>query len=69
MRGSHQNRLKDVWPQSLHQELGQGESPSWKDTAARWQQQIEHRMGDHPRLTLAVAAGIGFLLGWIIKRK
>jgi hypothetical protein len=69
MPGSHQNRLKDVWPRSLRDELDENPSGSWRDTATRLEQDLERRMGDNPKLTLALAATLGFVLGWMVKRK
>jgi hypothetical protein len=69
MPGSHQNRLKDIWPRSLREELDEDQSDSWRDTATRLEKDLEHRMGDYPKLTLAAAATLGFVLGWMVKRK
>ena len=69
MPGSHQNRLKNIWPRSLREELDEDHPDSWKETATKFEQEIEHRMADYPKLTLAVAATLGFVLGWMVKRK
>jgi ElaB/YqjD/DUF883 family membrane-anchored ribosome-binding protein len=33
------------------------------------EKRFEEFMGEHPKLTVAAAAGLGLLLGWMIKRK
>jgi ElaB/YqjD/DUF883 family membrane-anchored ribosome-binding protein len=45
------------------------EESSWRETAKTWEQQLENFMGDHPKLTLAAAATVGLLVGWMVKRK
>lgn len=69
MAGRHQNRLKSIWPQDMRDELDEDNPHSWRDVAKTWEQNLEHRMGDHPTATLVVAATLGFVLGWLVKRK
>ena len=46
-----------------------GEKPSWGQMAKAWEKDLENFMGDHPKLTLAAAATVGLLVGWMVKRK
>lgn len=69
MRGSHENRIKSHWPDSMYEAQKEGQSESWSEVATGWERELEHRMGDHPKLTLAVAATLGFVLGWMVKRR
>jgi hypothetical protein len=68
MSSSHVNRLEPHWPQTPAA-YPPPEETSWRETAKSWEEQIENFMGDHPKLTLAAAATIGLLLGWMVKRK
>ena len=64
------NRLEPHWPQTPEAFApAESEETSWRETAKSWEQQLEHFMGDHPKLTLAAAATVGLLLGWMVKRK
>lgn len=67
MSASPVNRLEPHWPQTPA--YAPTEQTSWRETAKSWEEQIEDFMGDHPKLTLAAAASIGVLLGWMVKRK
>jgi ElaB/YqjD/DUF883 family membrane-anchored ribosome-binding protein len=64
------NRLDPHWPQVPEATAPPAEAEeTWRETAKSWEQQLEHFMGDHPKLTLAAAATVGLLLGWMVKRK
>jgi hypothetical protein len=65
------NRLDPHWPQTPEAYAPPQEpaETSWRGTAKAWEQQLENFMGDHPKLTLAAAATIGLMLGWMVKRK
>jgi hypothetical protein len=65
------NRLDPHWPQTpeAFAPPAESEDMSWSETAKSWEQHLEHFMGDHPKLTLAAAATVGLLLGWMVKRK
>jgi ElaB/YqjD/DUF883 family membrane-anchored ribosome-binding protein len=65
------NRLDPHWPQTpeAFAPPAESEDTSWRETAKSWEQHLEHFMGDHPKLTLAAAATVGLLLGWMVKRK
>ena len=65
------NRLDPRWPQTP-EAFAPPEVPeemSLREKARSWEQQLENFMGDHPKLTLAAAATVGLLLGWMVKRK
>jgi ElaB/YqjD/DUF883 family membrane-anchored ribosome-binding protein len=68
MRPNAENRLSR-WPQSLYAARDPSEPESLRDRARNWEYALEQRMGDHPKATLAVAAMLGFFLGWLVKRK
>jgi ElaB/YqjD/DUF883 family membrane-anchored ribosome-binding protein len=64
------NRLEPHWPQTPEAFAPPAEpEESWREKAKSWEQQLEYFMGDHPKLTLAAAATVGLLLGWMVKRK
>jgi hypothetical protein len=65
------NRLEPHWTQTpeAFAPPPESEESSWRETAKSWEQQLENFMGDHPKLTLAAAATVGLLLGWMVKRK
>jgi ElaB/YqjD/DUF883 family membrane-anchored ribosome-binding protein len=65
------NRLDSLWPRSPEATAppAEQEETTWRETAKTWEQQLETFMGDHPKLTLAAAATVGLLLGWMVKRK
>lgn len=37
--------------------------------ANTWEEQLKEFMGEHPKLTVAAAAAVGLMLGWMVKRK
>jgi ElaB/YqjD/DUF883 family membrane-anchored ribosome-binding protein len=64
------NRLESHWPPVPEATApAASEDTSWRETAKSWEQHLENFMGDHPKLTLAAAATVGLLLGWMVKRK
>ena len=64
------NRLEKHWlREAVPVVPPQHDEPSWSETAKSWEENLENFMGDHPKLTLAAAATIGLLLGWLVKRK
>jgi ElaB/YqjD/DUF883 family membrane-anchored ribosome-binding protein len=70
MQDSPVNRLAANWPQlSTPYATGANDDASWSETAKSWEVNLENFMGDHPKLTLAAAAAVGLLLGWMVKRK
>jgi hypothetical protein len=70
MPGSPLNRLEHHWPQTpVPYAPSAWERSTWRETAKSWDREIETFLGDHPKLTLAAAATIGLLLGWVMKRR
>jgi ElaB/YqjD/DUF883 family membrane-anchored ribosome-binding protein len=70
MRGSPVNRLERHWPQTPVPDVAAQEpQPSLKDLGKSWEANLETFLGEHPKLTLAAAASIGLLVGWMVKRK
>jgi ElaB/YqjD/DUF883 family membrane-anchored ribosome-binding protein len=39
------------------------------ETVKPWEKRLEEFMGEHPKLTVAAAAAVGLLLGWMVKRR
>ena len=70
MRDSPVNRLEPHWPTSaIRPEAPEYEPVSWKETAASWEDGLQHFLSTHPKLTVAAAAAVGLMLGWMVKRK
>lgn len=64
------NRLESHWPQATARQVAPEVEPqSWGEVAKSWEQQLEEFMGEHPKLTVAAAAAVGLMLGWMVKRK
>jgi ElaB/YqjD/DUF883 family membrane-anchored ribosome-binding protein len=63
------NRLHSLWPT----EAGDGKVlPDGKHLAAKLEPMIQNAgatIAEYPRVSLTVAATLGVLLGWFIKRK
>jgi ElaB/YqjD/DUF883 family membrane-anchored ribosome-binding protein len=45
------------------------EPASAHEVAASWEERFQEFMGEHPKLTVAAAAAVGLVLGWMVKRK
>jgi ElaB/YqjD/DUF883 family membrane-anchored ribosome-binding protein len=70
MRNSPINRLEPHWPRAAAPEAEQyADESSWEKRAKSWEENLEDFMADHPKLTLAAAAALGLVLGWMVKRK
>jgi ElaB/YqjD/DUF883 family membrane-anchored ribosome-binding protein len=69
MQGSPVNRLEPHWPETMVAHTSEDDDSTWSGAAKSWEHTIECFMGDHPKLTLAAAATVGLLLGWMVKRK
>jgi ElaB/YqjD/DUF883 family membrane-anchored ribosome-binding protein len=72
MRNSPVNRLQAHWPKSATPEAEQyqvADQSTWSRTAKSWEDSLENFMADHPKLTVAAAAAVGMVLGWMVKRK
>jgi ElaB/YqjD/DUF883 family membrane-anchored ribosome-binding protein len=39
------------------------------EVATSWERRFEEFLGEHPKLTVAAAAAVGLMLGWMVKRK
>jgi ElaB/YqjD/DUF883 family membrane-anchored ribosome-binding protein len=70
MPDSPVDRLKPHWPEAP----GRHYRPTYEprtlgELAKPMEKRFEEFMGEHPKLTVAAAAGLGLLLGWMIKRK
>jgi hypothetical protein len=42
---------------------------SWGEVAESWDDRFQNFLGEHPKLTVAAAAAVGLMLGWMVKRK
>jgi ElaB/YqjD/DUF883 family membrane-anchored ribosome-binding protein len=70
MRNSPVNRLEAHWPKPPLPEAEQyPDEASWTSTAKSWEANLEDFMADHPKLTVAAAAALGMVLGWMVKRR
>lgn len=70
MRESLPNRLETHWPTAATRaQPPQVEPPSWKERADSWEEHVENFLSEHPKVTIAAAAVLGLVLGWIVKRK
>jgi hypothetical protein len=65
---SPSDRLKSHWPRSTQTDRPREEETPSK-SAPDWTQRLAKSMGEHPALTLAAAALVGVVLGWMVKRK
>jgi hypothetical protein len=65
---SPSDRLKSYWPRSAQTDRPR-EAEAPPESAPDWSQRLAKSMGEHPALTLAAAALVGVVLGWIVKRK
>jgi ElaB/YqjD/DUF883 family membrane-anchored ribosome-binding protein len=68
MAGSPVNRLEPHWT-SRSLEQGATEKNSLTEKVEQRFGNLANMMGRSPKATLAAAAGLGLLLGWIVKRK
>lgn len=70
MRNSPVNRLESHWPKATVPDAEQYvDEPSWGRMTKSWEDRVEDFMADHPKLTVAAAAAVGMVLGWMVKRK
>jgi len=72
MPGNPVNRLEPHWPPmppAPEEAFGFESESSWTDRLESTLGQVTDMMGRSPKATLAAAAGLGLLLGWIIKRR
>ena len=70
MRDGPVNRLEPHWQQATAQRTTPERVPHpLADKAKSWEENLEHFMAEHPKLTVAAAAALGVVLGWMVKRK
>ena len=71
MRSSRINRLEQHWPKASLPEVAEEdlERTRHRLTKPAWEEGLENFMGAHPKLTLAAAATLGLLVGWMVKRR
>lgn len=65
------NRLHSLWPTSATADDGAPVLPDAKQLVAKLEPVIDNVgavIAEHPRASLTVAAALGALLGWFIKR-
>jgi ElaB/YqjD/DUF883 family membrane-anchored ribosome-binding protein len=68
--GTPINRLESIWPPPRPVEVsGESETGSWGERAKSWENKLESLMAEHPKVAIVTAAGIGLILGWMVKRK
>jgi ElaB/YqjD/DUF883 family membrane-anchored ribosome-binding protein len=61
------NRLERAWPRAVSPT---GEvATTWKEKVEDWEQDVEDFIVEHPVLAVTVAAMIGLVMGWMVKRK
>jgi len=67
----HINRLHSLWPSSATTDGSVTALPDAKQLAAKLEPMIDNvgaAIAEHPRASLTIAAALGALLGWFIKR-
>ncbi|MEX2307022.1 MAG: hypothetical protein WD738_05490 [Pirellulales bacterium] len=71
MRDGPVNRLEPHWQQAAARGSTTPERVQHplNDQAKSWEENLEHFMAEHPKLTVAAAATVGLVLGWMVKRK
>jgi hypothetical protein len=70
MRESPANRLERHWPDyAVRPVLPVYERPTWDETARPMEERLKDFMGEHPKVTVAAAAAVGLMLGWMVKRR
>lgn len=71
MSKHHTNRLHSLWPSSATADDGAPVPPEAKQLVAKLEPLFDNvgaAIAAHPRASLTVAAALGALLGWFIKR-
>jgi hypothetical protein len=70
MRESRVNRLEPyLTGYGVRPPAPEIEPHSWTETAESWDHRVQSFLGEHPKLTVAAAAAVGLVLGWMVKRK
>jgi ElaB/YqjD/DUF883 family membrane-anchored ribosome-binding protein len=66
--GTPINRLETIWPKT-EDRIPETESRTWSGRAKSWEHKFEVLLAEHPKVAIAAAAGLGIVLGWMVKRK
>jgi ElaB/YqjD/DUF883 family membrane-anchored ribosome-binding protein len=69
MQNSPVNRLERHWRSTAVPEAQQYADQLSREMEKSWENKVEDFLADHPKLTLAAAAAVGMVLGWMVKRK
>jgi ElaB/YqjD/DUF883 family membrane-anchored ribosome-binding protein len=70
MQDSPVNRLTSHWPHASRRSIApEYEKRSLSESLKPLEKRLEEFMGEHPKLTVAAAAAVGLLLGWMVKRR
>jgi len=70
MRESPVNRLEPyLTDYGVQPSAPEFEPPSWGERAQMFDSRFQGFLGKHPKLTVAAAAALGLVLGWMVKRK
>ena len=70
MRESPVNRLEPYYQGYGHRPPAPEIEPqTWSEMAESLDHRFQNFLGEHPKLTVATAAAVGLLLGWMVKRK
>jgi ElaB/YqjD/DUF883 family membrane-anchored ribosome-binding protein len=69
MQDSPANRLASHWHPKVRSIAPEYKRKTLGETVKPWEQRLEEFMGEHPKLTVAAAAAVGLLLGWMVKRR
>jgi ElaB/YqjD/DUF883 family membrane-anchored ribosome-binding protein len=70
MRESSANRLEPHWASlEARANAPEVEPISWKERAGSLEHGVQNFLSEHPKLTVAAAAAVGLVLGWMVKRK
>jgi ElaB/YqjD/DUF883 family membrane-anchored ribosome-binding protein len=70
MQDSPVNRVTSHWPHTSTRSIAPDyEKRSLSESVKPLEKRLEEFMGEHPKLTVAAAAAVGLLLGWMVKRR
>jgi hypothetical protein len=70
MRESPANRLEPyLTTYTVRPPAPEIEPQSWGEMAESWEDRFHSFLGEHPKLTVAAAAAVGLVLGWMVKRR
>jgi ElaB/YqjD/DUF883 family membrane-anchored ribosome-binding protein len=70
MREKAANRLEPHWASIESRTTApQVEPVTWKERAGSLEHGVQNFLSEHPKLTVAAAAAVGLVLGWMVKRR